>query len=40
MPNADGSLPSTISFKAGAGSLARTFDATNNRISAVVVYNF
>ncbi|MES2520260.1 MAG: hypothetical protein V4585_19230 [Bacteroidota bacterium] len=40
VPNADGSLPATISFKAGTGTLARAFDATNNRISAVMVYNF
>ncbi|MEA5139493.1 hypothetical protein [Arcicella rigui] len=40
VPNADGSLPTNISFKAGTGSLARPFDATNSRISAVMVYNF
>ena len=40
VPNAEGILPTSTSFKAGTGSLARTFDATNGRISAVAVYNF
>ena len=40
VPNADGTLPTSYSFKAGTGSLARAFDATNNRISALMVYNF
>jgi hypothetical protein len=40
VPNADGSLPATVSFKAATGALSRTFDATNSRVSAVMVYNF
>jgi hypothetical protein len=38
----DGSMPNTTntSFKAATGDLARTFDAVNNRVSAVMVYNF
>ena len=40
IPNAEGILPTSTAFKAGTGSLARTFDATNGRVSAVMVYNF
>ncbi len=40
VPNADGTLPTSTSFKASTSSLARPFDATNSRISAVMVYNF
>lgn len=40
VPNADGSLPTSISFKASTSSLGRAFDATNSRVAAVMVYNF
>ncbi|MGX7686698.1 hypothetical protein ACWA1C_06000 [Flectobacillus roseus] len=40
VPNAAGTLPSSISFKPASGDLARSFTATNHRLQAVVVYNF
>ena len=40
IPTSDGSLPTTINFKSGAGDAARAFTATNNRMSLVMVYNF
>jgi len=40
IPNSDGSLPTTIDFKPGTSDNARPFTAVNNRVSAVMVYNF
>lgn len=40
VPNTEGILPSTVSFKAGTSTLARPFNATNGRLAAVMVYNF
>jgi hypothetical protein len=40
IPTADGSLPTTVDFKAGTADNARPFTATNSRVSAVMVYNF
>jgi hypothetical protein len=40
IPTSDGSLPTTIDFKSGAGDAARAFTATNSRMSLVMVYNF
>ena len=40
VPDASGTLPSTISFKPASGDLARSFTATNPRLQAVVVYDF
>lgn len=35
-----GDIPQSTSFKAGTGNLARSFNAINHRLGAVVVYNF
>ena len=40
VPTTDGSLPTTIDFKAGTADNTRPFSATNNRMSLVMVYNF
>lgn len=40
VPTADGSLPTTIDFKPGTADNTRPFTATNNRVSAVMTYNF
>lgn len=40
VPNNDGTLPASVTFKPSTSNLARAFDATNNRLSAVMVYNF
>jgi hypothetical protein len=40
VPNSDGSLPTSITFKPATNNLARVFDATNSRIAAVATYNF
>lgn len=40
IPTADGSLPTTVDFKAGTADNARPFTATNSRLAAVMAYNF
>ena len=40
VPDASGNLPTSTSFKAGTGALARPFNAINHRADLVVTYNF